>query len=278
MLVTGITGRIGLSMLQELRATGHTLRALTRSRPIDRIACLLDEQVQGDIQDETSWQRALSDVDVVVHLAGISHNVAGVLTANILSTHTMALACLAQGVRRIVFASSNCVLGHCDRASTQPFALDYLPIDEAHPLRPEADYGLSKSLAEQVLQAASRSGNLQVCALRFAWIWSDAMCTKRRTQSYDESAFASTLWAYVHAEDAACALRQALESPPAQDFCAMYISAADTTADSPSLALVERYYGAAAAQAANLPGHASLFAHHAAKQLIGYHPERSWRR
>ena len=276
MLVTGLTGRIGFPVLRELRASGWRVRGLLRGAPSDRLSCLLDEVYEGDIRQENTWQEALENVDVVVHLAGVSRNVPEVFSTNVLSTHRMVSVAIARRVKRIVVASSTCVLGHCDRAANLPFDLSYAPVDEEHPLRPEADYALSKHVSEEVLRAASRSGKLEVVALRLAWVWSDRTCEERRTRPFQEARYAPTLWAYVHEEDCAQAFRLALDRPLPNRFEAMFISAADTTADTPSRQLVERYFPQAEAGRLLAGKRESLFSYRKAQQVLGYRPSRSW--
>ena len=58
------------------------------------------------------------------------------------------------------------MLGLGFRISEAPFQVDYLPIDEDHPLRPEDTYSLSKVLDEELLKAFSRAYNIDCIALR----------------------------------------------------------------------------------------------------------------
>jgi uncharacterized protein YbjT (DUF2867 family) len=66
-LVTGGTGFIGSKVVEAIRARGHQLRVLVRkSQPPEDV-----EAVSGDMTDADSLRHAVSDCDVVVHLASI---------------------------------------------------------------------------------------------------------------------------------------------------------------------------------------------------------------
>jgi dihydroflavonol-4-reductase len=69
-LVTGATGFIGRHLVAELRAAGHTVRALVRHP--ERAPALTQagiELVAGDITDEDALAQAMAGVDGVIHLA-----------------------------------------------------------------------------------------------------------------------------------------------------------------------------------------------------------------
>lgn len=276
-LLTGLTGRIGIHVLRDLYQQQHEIVGLTRGDLSREARALVTTLHYGDISAPETWLRALQGVEAVVHMAGISAETSGAFRVNVQSTHVMAGACAEVGVRRIIFASSNCVLGHCDRAGGSRFAFHSLPIDENHPLAPESDYGLSKFVSEQVLQAASRRWGLTVVALRLSWVWDESQCARRTSSAWDETGQAPGLWAYVHVADCAQAFRLAAESLDTRGFEAVYISAADTTADAPSRDLVAQHYPELVAHTTHLSANGSLFSWKKARSIIGYEPKRTWR-
>lgn len=74
-LVTGATGFVGREVVRQLRAHGHSIRALVR-QPGSALAETLAqtagaELVPGDVLDPGTVQRAVAGVDAVVHLVGI---------------------------------------------------------------------------------------------------------------------------------------------------------------------------------------------------------------
>lgn len=271
-LLTGVSGRIGLHVYRALAEHGHQIRGLLGQRDVPELSAT--DTIRGDICDPATWQKAVADVEAVVHLAGISGEHKDAFRVNVLSTHLLVNACGNAGVDHIVFASSNCALGHCDRAAGDPFPFAVLPVEESHPLLPKTDYGLSKAIGEQVIRAACRRWDFQATAVRPAWVWSEQDCRRRARSELDEACYAGGLWAYVHVEDCARAFCLALEQKP-RDFTAYYISAADTFADTRSADLAARFFPTA--RTASLQGHVSLFSWRAAERGIGYIPTRSWR-
>jgi UDP-glucose 4-epimerase len=70
-------------------------------------------------------------------------------------------ACVASGVRKIVFASSGATYGNPD----------YLPFDEDHPQRPASPYGITKLMGEHYLRYFAQDHGLQYTALRYGNVY-----------------------------------------------------------------------------------------------------------
>jgi len=70
--VTGGTGYIGTRLIPALLARGHRVRALARSRSVDRVPAGAVTHV-GDSLDDRSFVAALGPVDTLVHLVGTPH-------------------------------------------------------------------------------------------------------------------------------------------------------------------------------------------------------------
>src|SRR5205085_2980345 len=85
----------------------------------------------------------LSEVDAVVHLGGISTEqpFEPILRGNIVGGYNLYEAARKQGVKRIVFASSNHVTGFYRQDEV---------IDTRAPVRPDGLYGLSKAFGENL--------------------------------------------------------------------------------------------------------------------------------
>jgi nucleoside-diphosphate-sugar epimerase len=278
-LLTGFTGRIGPYVLQELSNAGYPIRGLIEPG-VDvptRFYELLEEGMTGDITDPVAWQRAVEGVDAVVHLAAISGETPQAFETNVTSTRLLAQACHAAQVRSIIFASSNCVLGQCDRPGEPPYDLESLPVDEAHPLKPHADYGLSKLVGEHILHAAARRWGLRVLALRPAMILSPEDIESRVWTRFSTDFHVAHLWAYLHVLDAARAFRLALEAELDGGFEPMYINAKDTLSDTPTLRLAEQHYPKLIDDVKGFQGFESLISTERANSLIGFEPRLSWR-
>ncbi|MER7176709.1 NAD-dependent epimerase/dehydratase family protein [Streptomyces mesophilus] len=146
-LLTGAAGGLGTLMRGLLPAYGHELRLL------DMVAI---ESVEGepaaikaDLSDKEALREAVRGVDAIIHLAGISleSTFDKILKANIEGTYNLYEAAREEGVRRIVFASSNHAVGFTPRPRGDD---PLIPIDT--PRRPDTFYGLSKSFGEDLAQ------------------------------------------------------------------------------------------------------------------------------
>ncbi len=278
-LITGASGYVPKYVIEQL-APDHELVLFSRRHPAEGAYGTLTSApfVRGDLTVLDDCRRAVDGVDAIAHIGANNWISPDTFRNNTLGTYVLLEAAREAGIRRIVFASSNCVLGHCARVSG-PFLPSYLPIDEAHPQRVEDNYGLSKLVNEQTLDAYARAYAIEIISLRLAWCWGPTEYAWRAEHTFDPAAHAGGLWAYIDMRDVAQAFQMALHAPLAQPPAARayYISAADTMADEPSAELIVRFYPQLAEYAAALEGHQSLFSWQAAQAAFGYTPQYSWR-
>jgi uronate dehydrogenase len=101
----------------------------------------------------------LEGVDAVVHLGGVSTEQPfdAVLSANIVGAYNLYEAARIQGVKRVVFASSNHVTGYYRQSET---------IDPTMPVRPDGYYGVSKAFGENLAQFYFDRYGLETVSLR----------------------------------------------------------------------------------------------------------------
>jgi uronate dehydrogenase len=139
-LLTGAAGGVGTLMRERLPRYGYELR-LFDVAPIEDAP----DAITADLLDETALREAVRGVDAVVHLAGISVEAPfdDIVEANIRGTHRLYEAVRAEGVRRVVFASSNHVVGFVPRDAADDAPL---PVDIRS--RPDTYYGVSKVFGE----------------------------------------------------------------------------------------------------------------------------------
>ncbi|MFB6956551.1 NAD-dependent epimerase/dehydratase family protein [Streptomyces sp. NPDC056309] len=157
-LLTGAAGGLGTLMRGLLPEYGYELRLLD-VRPIEGEP----DAIVADLSDRGALREAVRGVDAVVHLAGISLEAPfeKVLKANIEGTYHLYEAAREEGVRRIVFASSNHVVGHTPHPGPgEPL----LPIET--PRRPDTFYGLSKSFGEDLAQLYWDKHGLETVSVR----------------------------------------------------------------------------------------------------------------
>lgn len=157
-LLTGAAGEIGTVLRPALRPTTHRLRLL------DRVAIAApdanEEVFNSDITSADAMMDATKDVDCVVHLAGIPREGAPaeeIFHANVLGCHLVYEAARRNGVRRMIFASSNHVIGFY-RADRQ------VGVDE--PPRPDGYYGVSKVFGEALGRLHADKFGMEVACLR----------------------------------------------------------------------------------------------------------------
>jgi NAD+ dependent glucose-6-phosphate dehydrogenase len=161
-LITGSAGLIG-GVLREQLADRFELRGLDRRGG--------EATVEGDVRDVGAVERAAQGASAIVHLAGNASNQATwaeVLAHNVEGTWAVFDAARLAGVERVVFASSNHVVGQyeLDRAPgvydlEDPWVLD----PEAEP-RPDSAYGLSKLIGEQIGRFYAERHGVRVVCLR----------------------------------------------------------------------------------------------------------------
>ncbi len=141
LLLTGAAGGLGQMLRQRLLPFTQVLRVS------DRVdlgpANPWEEVVQCDLADKAAVQRMVSDVDAVVHFGGVSleDRFEPILQSNIVGVFNLYEAVRKQGIKRIVFASSNHVTGFYKQSDK---------IDTDAPMRPDGLYGVSKCFGENL--------------------------------------------------------------------------------------------------------------------------------
>jgi len=158
LLITGAAGEIGSVIWPALVDTARALRLLDQ-RPIADAAAA--ETIMGDVTDPAVMDTAMAGVDCVIHLAGIPRETGGspddILQANIIGTHTVFAAARQHGVKRIIFASSNHVIGFYP-------AGEFVGPDV--PPRPSGFYGASKAYGEALARLHADKFGMEVACLR----------------------------------------------------------------------------------------------------------------
>jgi nucleoside-diphosphate-sugar epimerase len=194
--------------------SGHEVLAIERAPSAEPRPGLLGAttRVIGDAADAELMNSAMQGIDAVVHLAAIpgpeGHTARELLAANSLATMTVLEAAGECGVSGAVIASSISILG----MAWADELMDplYLPVDEAHPLRPTEGYALSKECDEAAARMASRRWGLPIVAMRFPFTNTREQIESRRADAASSTALAKELWAYLDVRDAARAIESAV--------------------------------------------------------------------
>jgi nucleoside-diphosphate-sugar epimerase len=206
--------------------------------------------------------------------------------SNVLGTYYLLDSAVRAGARRIVAASSLCVLGAAFRISTQPFVPEYLPVDERHPLRPEDSYSLSKLANEEMYTAYTRAYGIEAVAIRppvvlyedVEWTWAGRFHDVAPPPSaLPTRGIEANLWMYVDGRDLARAFRLAVEAPGLTEFEAFYVATGRMIATSPKRWLQEHLPHLDPLTAA-LGEDDDLLSWAKASRLLGYEPAHVWPR
>jgi UDP-glucose 4-epimerase len=165
-LVTGASGFLGTALIHSLRAAGFRVIGVTRQATTEASSGL--ERRQGDLRLAEFWQRELSGVDLVIHLAAqtsvyvADQEPAKDWEANVLPMLQLLESC-RQTARRpfILFAGS----------ATQCGLATSLPVSEREPDRPVTIYDRHKLAAEQYLEHYVSRGWARGATLRLANVY-----------------------------------------------------------------------------------------------------------
>ncbi len=268
-VVTGGSGKAGRWVVRDLREQGHyVLNVDTKHDGSPHGQCLL-----ADLADYGQTAEAFAGFDAVVHLAAIPapglRPPADTFRNNILSTYNVFAAAEANGMQRVVWASSETVLGL--PFDTPP---QFAPIDETIEPRPETSYALSKLTGEAIATQFNRRTGIPIVGLRISNImepddyanfpsyWGDAQLRKWN------------LWGYVDCRDVALACRLGLAA--AVDGAEVCIVAADDTVMTrPSADLMAEVFPTVPLRR-QLEGRETLLSIDRARRILGYEPAHHW--
>jgi nucleoside-diphosphate-sugar epimerase len=268
-VVTGGSGKAGRWIVRDLRDHGHDVL----NADLVHDGSPHGQCVRTDLTDLGSAFEVVRGADAVVHFAAIPapelRPAGETFRINALSTYNVFTAAGQQRVGRVVWASSETVLG---LPFDEPPA--YAPIDEAHPPRPESSYALSKLVGETMAQQLARSHGIPFLGLRISNIMEPDDYARFGEWQDNPRVRRWNLWGYVDARDVAQAVRLGLEADiRGANTCT--IAAADTcmTRDSAELMRLEF---PTVPLARGLVGRETLLSIDLASTLLGFRPAVSW--
>jgi len=270
-IVTGGSGKAGRAVVADLLEHGYEVRNVDLAAGHDPDAPTLD----ADLTDLGQTIDALKGTDAVVHLAAIpAPNILpdeATFRINTMSTYNVFSAAVTLGMDRVVWASSETLIGI-------PFQREqprYAPIDEDHERLPEFHYALSKLVGEEIAAQFSRWSTIPFVGLRYSNIMEPHDYKRFPTFWEDPTIRRWNLWGYVDARDVAQATRLALEADitGAENFL---VAADDTCMQSPSADLMAAVFPDVPIRR-ELAEFETLLSVDKARAVLGYEPAYSWR-
>ncbi len=156
--VTGAGGFIGSQLVESLLTKGWNVKALIKYNScsswgwLERLRENQSENLEvllGDVTDSNLIKQAVSDCDVVFHLAaliGIPYSYvapASYIQTNVVGTLNLIQASIECGIERFIHTSTSEVYG----------TAIYTPIDENHPLQAQSPYSASKISADKLVES-----------------------------------------------------------------------------------------------------------------------------
>lgn len=162
-LITGAGGTIGGSLADLLRDR-YDLRLLYRRQRPEHPP--VDDWRELDLADLPALTDAMQGIDAVVHMAAdpaVDATWESVLHNNIIATYNVYEAARQAGVTKIIFASTNHVMGMYDRDGMWPIFAD-------QPIRPDSLYGVSKAFGEALGRFWYDQHGISVICLRIGWM------------------------------------------------------------------------------------------------------------
>jgi uronate dehydrogenase len=154
-LITGAAGDVGTHLRREL-AGKYRIRA-SDLRPLKKVA--RESYLRADISKMADALRVTKGVDAIVHLGGYSVEGPweGILSANVIGCYNIFEAARRNGVKRILFPTSNHAVGFYRREQT---------IDHRVYIKPDSRYGVSKVFGEALGSLYADKYGMQVFCMR----------------------------------------------------------------------------------------------------------------
>jgi nucleoside-diphosphate-sugar epimerase len=277
-VLTGGSGKLGRACLADLLDHGYSVTNVDLVGPPDDTSPF----VRADLTDMGQTVEVLHQVDdrhngveAVVHLAAVPApgRAPGseLFRNNTVSTYNIFAAARHLGIRNIVSASSETVLG-------LPFNVPppYVPVDEEYPPRPESSYALSKAIGEEMARHFCRwDPEAKIISLRFSNVMLVSDYAEFPSFEDNPSRRKWNLWSYIDARDAAQAVRKAIEAP-LKGTEVFIIANADTVMTTPITQLMAQFYPDVPWRREVGPLD-SMFSIDKARRMLGYEPQHSWR-
>lgn len=269
-VVTGGSGKAGRWVVRDLRDHGHDVLNVDLTHD----GSPHGQCIRADLTDLGQAHDVVAGADAVVHLAAIPapelRPVGETFRTNTLSTYNVFAAATERGVGRVVWASSETVLGLPFAPETPP---TIAPVDESA-IRPESSYALSKLVGETMAVQFARRTGIPFVGLRISNIMEPDDYAAFPGYQDDPRLRMWNLWGYIDVRDVAGAIRAALAADVhGAEVC--IVAAADTVMRRPSAVLMSEIFPGVPLRHP-VPDRETLLSIGHAEQVFGWRPEHSW--
>ena len=184
LLITGVPGWLGNRMVDILingdrfgEFKSHRKVKLLVQNPYEGMLNLPDnfEIVYGDLLDKKALKEAFRDVKTVFHIAGAIYpkKIKVLYKVNVEGTKNLVDACIDEGVRRIVYMSTDSTVGKGTKKNRI--------FDESTPPSPYKNYGKSKFQAEKYILDKTKEGLIDGTSLRGFWFFGPFAPDRQKT-------------------------------------------------------------------------------------------------
>jgi UDP-glucose 4-epimerase len=231
-LVTGGTGFMGSYVVRDLVKIGHRVVCFQRSGATPILQELIPDKllksikiVQGKITDFGLFSEAVKEnrIEIIIHFAGVmvpdsEENIPLAVQTNIVGLSNVFEAARINKVRRVVWSSSNTVLGKLGTL------LGENPIDVSTGIYcPTNFYGATKALGELMAKQYIEKQDMDIISLRFPRVFGIGKASGGGvafTELMKNVALGNPVtikggdssWAYIYVEDAASLTIKACEA------------------------------------------------------------------
>lgn len=286
-VVTGGNGKLGRAVVQEFADAGYDVMSadFTRGEEFGRVRTVqADLRNLGEVMDLVSGPdnmndgapgRARTDTVGIVHLAATpsaeQRTPGAIYPDNTTISYNIFHAARVLGVKRVVFASSETLLG----LPLTQFPPPAFPVDEEYAVRPRSSYSLSKAVDEEVARHfAEWLPDSAFIGLRFSNVMLPSDYARFSEFESDPMSRAWNAWGYVDARDGAQACRLAVESEllGVRNYI---VAAADTVMSRPSTELANEFFPGVPFSRA-VEGNGTLLSIDKAERELGYRPKYRW--
>jgi nucleoside-diphosphate-sugar epimerase len=276
-VVTGGSGKVGRAAVTALITSGHKVGIFDiKPSPDGLRTTTVDCTDFGAVMGALSAIDAVGGIpDAVVHFAGIP--MPGLTTDNrtfadnTLSTYNVFSACARLGIMRVVWASSETIMG-------MPYQVppEFAPLDETHPDRPWWSYALSKVVGETMADSFVRwKVGMSITSLRFSNVYDSSDYANVPEIQKQTGRRKANLWAYVDSRDCGEASRLAVEKG-IPGHKRLIIAAADSIMDVPTANLLAEHFPTVPVRG-SLGHYQSLLSSEKAGLVLDYKSQFSWR-